>query len=529
MEASAPPEAPSPASALPLPGEPGWSGEMASAEPGPISTFTLEDCVRLALMRNQRLKASGYEVEAAKGKLREAKALFWPVLEYNYRVAPVPTNVDDAFNSFFEGQVTLFNSIHLGIGVPLATFGQLGAARHLATQGVEAARLNEIKAHEVTVYQVKQLYYGTQLAQEMVRLLSDAAGKIGSKIADEERGTDSDEMDPYDLMKLKLTKTDLERRLAESEQHLELAQEGLRIAMDLDPGVPVGVEGDHLEPVAVKLGEEQSYVDAAVRYQPDSRLMDVGVEAKRTEHRLEQRRLFPKLGFGFYMEAGRTMDPIYGLVLTDDFNNPFNYTRAGLGVQLKGELDFHGASGRIKKARAEYYKVSYERMIAKRALALDVRKAYLSARRAQQDVARARKMESLARQMTFISKINLDMGIGENEKYGDALMLWLVQRGQYFKSVFDYNMALADLGQKVTIAKYEEMTAQPTIEEAAAMFEGEGEDGEGGFETYGIESGEPKVEELSIKAPGHEPALEKYMESELGKDSKGAGDATSQE
>lgn len=495
-------------------------GEVKGAVPPDVGgagavSLTLDDCIRLALTRNQKLKASGYEIEAARGQLREASALFWPVFEYTYRAAPVPTNVDDAFNAFFDGQVTMFHSIHVGIGVPLITFGQLSTAKHMARNGVEAARINEIKAHEGTIYQVKQLYYGVQLARELINLLGDSVEKLGSKIAEEEGRTDSD-MDPFDIMKLKVTKVDLERRLAEAEQNHELALEGLRIQLDLEPGTPIELDNSHLRPVLAKLGAEQDYIDAALRFQPESRLVDVGVDTKQSQYKLEKFKLYPKVGFGFYVEAARAMDPITGLNLTDDFNNPFNYTRAGLGIQLKGEFDFHGSAGRIKKARAEYYKASYERMIAKRGLALEIRKSYLTAKRAQEDVGRARKAESIARQMTFISKVNTDMGIGDKERYGDALMLLLLQRGSYFKAIFDYNMALADLAQRVTLAKYDELTRTPDDLEEYELFDEPADEADGGFETYGIESEVPPVG----GAPSHEPVLREFVSDELVKDAQ---------
>lgn len=479
-----------------LPTEPGAEEEEDD------QIFSLDKCLRLAMVRNQRLKGAGYDVEAAQGQLIEAKAPFMPVLEYTWRIAPVPTDVNDAFNKFFEGQVTLFNSFHIGLGFPILTFGQLQTAKNMAKNGVEAARISEIKAQEVVIYQVKNLYYGSQLAMEMIGLLEDAVKKLENKIVEEETREEGG-MDPYDLMKLKVTKVDLERRLAESRQHLELALEGLRIQMDLEPGTPVELDSDKIRPVLAKLGEEQDYIDAAMVSQPDARLVDIGVDTKRKQYKLEKFKLLPVGGFAFFADVGRTTGFVAGITATGDYNDPFNYTRAGIGIQFKGTIDFHGAYGRIKKARAEYYKATYDRLIARRGISLDVRRAYLQARRAQEDVARARKGESLARQMTFMSKINIDMGLEEgNQKYGDALMLLLLQRGYYYKSIFDYNMALADLAQKVTVARYEQLTTAPTDATEYELFE-EGADDEE-FETYGIESDVT----LSPGPPaGEQPAL----------------------
>lgn len=486
-------------------GKPGGGGfdlpleaaEDEAAEEGG-EKYSLKECLDLAIARNQRLKGAGYEVEAAEGQYTESKALFMPVLEYQYRTAPVPTDVNDAFNKFFEGQVTLFNSIHVAVGMPIGTFGQLQSVKSMAKNGVEAAKVNRVKAEESVRFQVKQLYYGVLLAKEMINLVEDAVAKIGEKVATEE-AKEKDRLDPYDILKLKATQVDLERRLAETRQNLELAYEGLRVHMDLEPGEPLELESPNLKPEIVNLSEEQEYVDAGMNFQPESKLVDIGVDTKRLQYRLEKFKLMPTAGFAFFADVGRTTGFVAGVTATGDYNDPFNYTRAGIGLQLKGTIDFHGAYGRIKKARAEYYKASYDRLIAKRGLALELKKAFLNARRAREDVARARKAESIARQMTFMQKINQDMGIGDNQHYGDALMLLILQRGYYFKAIFDYNTALADLAQKVTLAQYEKLTPVPEGTEEYEAFETESDEG---FETYGLES--TSREETPA---GWEPAL----------------------
>jgi outer membrane protein TolC len=439
--------------------------------------LTVDDCIRLVQERGRLIKAADMDIEAARRKVDEASALFWPVLEYKYRMAPVPRNVDDAFNSFFDGNVTLFNSLHVGIGVPLSTFGQLTTAKRMAKGGVEAARVNEYKARQTAVYQVKKLYYGILLAKETIKLFNEAIEKLDKRIADEEK-KEEPEMDPYDLLKLKTFRVDVERRREQSRDHLALAYEGMRIQLDLDPETKIRLDKECLHPLLASLGKEKDYVNASMELEPNVKLLDIGVDIKRRQHRLEKRKLLPKAGFAFFVDVGRTAQSITGLTLTDDFNNPFNYTRAGVGAQLKGTIDFHGAYSRIKKARAEYYKAAYERSMARRALALDVRKAYLEARRARDNVGRTKKENSMANQMLFLSKMNIDVGIGDQDKYAEALTLVLLTRGQYLKSVFEYNLALADLERRIGMAKYEELTPPLHVREYEAFDEGEEDWGE---------------------------------------------------
>ncbi len=421
--------------------------------------LSLEDCIKMALARNRRLIAAGYDIEAAKNQLMESKATFWPVMEYKYRAAPVPNDASDALNKFFEGELTFFNSIHLGIGFPMASFGQLKEAQHLAAGGVEAAKLKEEGLRYETAFQVKKIYNGILLAKETIRILDDAIIKLRDKIAEEDAKEDKT-MDPYDILQMKVFLGELEKRMDEAHHNLKLAYEGLKVTLDLESSADVEIKEDHLAPRIHDLEAEEKFVKAATEEHPDTKLVSVGVDIKRRQYRLEKLKLLPRGGLGFFLDVGRTSNEVAGVKTTDDFNNPFNYSRAGIGFEFSGNIDFHGSAARIRKAKAEYMKATYEALIAKRGLGLKVKEAYSNVKRMREDLGRAKHMESMAQQMVFLSKMNIDSGIGDDQKYADALKLLLVSRGQFFRSVFDFNMALAELEKQVGAERYSQLSSE---------------------------------------------------------------------
>ncbi len=428
----------------------------------PTRVLTLEQCIALALEENQKLRAAGYSVEAARGRLTEAKARGWPVLDYEFRAAPVPANVDDAVNSFFSGNVAAWFEYKMVLGIPLTAFGQLTMARKLAEGGVAAAQQQVLKEREQLIFDVKQIYYGILFGKEMKKLLNKAVNSLTDKIESEE-AAEEPKHSPFEILKMKVFREELRRRLDQTEMEMGLAYDGMKVQMGLPRDIAIELDRDTLEPEVVSLGEIDDYVDASMEHNPNSKLVEVGVETKRKLWKLEKRKLAPNLGVGFYFDIGRTHKSIQGVTATDDFNNPFNFTRAGVGLRLKGTLDFHGAYGRIKKARAEYLKSLYEGRIGKKGLRLDAKKAYENAVKARRKVLSSKKSQSMSNQMVFLTKTNYELGIGENEEYAEALQLLLASRGQYFKAVFDYNVALADLERKVGEEAYAELTGRPNI------------------------------------------------------------------
>lgn len=399
----------------------------------------------MAEANNAKLEAGGYAVEGAEWQLNEAQARFKPVLELTNRMAPAPTDAANAAQSFFEGELTFFNQTKVGLGLPVYTFGKLSTAQALAARGVEAAKQKRERTREELRYDVKRLYYGILLGDELRELLEDALGKVNRQLAKEE---EDPEHSPYDIAKLKVFKLEMEKRFDEAETKGELAVAALRLQMGLPSEQSFVLREDYLEPATQKIEPADYYLALAEVERAEMDLVATGVEAKALEWRLEKRKLLPNVGLGGFFEIGRTTETIRNLSVTDDFNDPFNYTRAGVGLEIRGEFDIHRSAARIKRLESEHHQALTEAALAKRGMALEITEAHQEALQAKANLARAEERSKLARQMLFLSRSNIEVGVGDEQEYTDALQLVLLTRSEYYKAVFDYNVALAKLAWK---------------------------------------------------------------------------------
>lgn len=429
---------------LPLPG-PFIFSVLAREAPSQLR-LTLEDCLDLAAQNNVKLPARDYAIDAAAQRYDESKAHFWPILEYSNRMAPVPRDASNAAGSFFEGDVTFLNATRVLLGFPVYTFGQLDVAQEMAQTGLRAAQKERVRDESNIHFEVRQLYYGILFSHDMQGLMKDAVAKINNQLKKEE---ETRSHSPYEILKLKVFKADLEKRVLESKDREREARMALRLQMGLSEGNSFDLAESHLEPAGGNLKSLEHYVTTAEAERPDSQLVTLGVELKKLEYDFEKKKLLPKLGFGSFFEVARTTNSIRNLRSTDDFNNPFNYVRAGAGIELKGQIDFHGSSARLRRLESEYQKTLLEKNLAKEGMRLEVQIAYHDARRLQETMRLADEKQKMARQMMFLSKANLDIGVGEEKDYTEALQLVLLTRGEYLKSVFDYNMSVAKLDQKI--------------------------------------------------------------------------------
>lgn len=408
--------------------------------------LSLEDCIRIALVNNNKIQATEYGIDSAKAQLMEASAQFYPVFEYEWLSAPIPNDASDALGSFFRGELAWWNKIRVALGVPVYTFGKLSTAKDLARGGIVAAREMRKKEKISTVTSVRQLYYGILLAEELGRLITSAHDKLTGAINKSDGGRS-----PVDKLKAKVFLLDLENRLAETRDKELLALEGLRVQLGLSPDVAVMVYSDKLRPATVDLRPYENYIETALKNRPDVKLIEVGVQSRERQYKLEQRKFLPDVGVGAYMDIGATTGKVTGITTTDDYSDPFNFKRAGIGMQVKGKFDIHGQIARVRKAKSDYYKASLEHYMAKDGISLELKKAYLEANTALDDVTRADKAQSFARQLTFLTQSNSGIGVGEEQEYLDSLQMLLLTRGKYFEAVFNYNVALAVLDEKAGI------------------------------------------------------------------------------
>ncbi|MDZ4224447.1 MAG: TolC family protein, partial [bacterium] len=408
--------------------------------------LSLKDCLDMALANNARLASKDYAIEGAQWKYAETKVHGVPIFEYSNKSAPVPRDARTAARSFFEGDVTFFNASRFAVGMPLTGFGQLSVVQDLARKGIEAARAEKARDAVRLQSDIKQLYYGVLLSQDLRELGEDAVRKIEDQLEKEE---ETREHSPYEILKLKVFKLELEKRVQEAATKGDMAKEALKLQVGLGEHESIALASSNLEPAHHDFKTLEQYLEEAVAVRPDSNLVDIGVAAKRLEFDLEKKKLLPRLGLGGFFEIARTAQEIRNVSTTDAFVNPFNYMRAGLGIEIKGTLDFKQAHSRINRLESEYQKAQLERAFAKQGIELEVKESFGEVKRLKESVVMAEQKQRMARQMMFLSKSNIEVGVGEEQEYTDALQLVLASRGEYLKTVFDYNTALAKFEEKI--------------------------------------------------------------------------------
>jgi outer membrane protein TolC len=218
--------------------------------------------------------------------------------------------------------------------------------------------------------------------------------------------------------------------------------------MGMEDDVDFDIKDVNLHMEGFKIQPFETFMSESRHHRPEFKLLELGVAAREKQIQLEKKEYLPKLLMGGLVEVGYAPN-IIGDEDEDSFSNPFNYKRAGIGFEVSNELDFRKIKAKVKGAEATYLQTIAQKRAAFQGLRVDLKKAYLELIQQQKLVGRANKEMKAARQIVFLTKSNLDIGLGEKKDYLDALQSYLVFQGRKLEAIFNYNTAVATLKQKM--------------------------------------------------------------------------------
>jgi outer membrane protein len=166
-----------------------WGFTGAALAAGP--PLTLGEAMLLALEHNPGLKAAGMTVETAEADMAKARARFLPKLNfaetYNFSNNPTQVFMNKLNQRVFTQQDFLLNNLNypsslgnfrtgLLMTQPLFQAGEAALGFKQARLGREMAGALVLGARQHLLFQVTQVYYGLQLAQENLGVIKKAHG-----------------------------------------------------------------------------------------------------------------------------------------------------------------------------------------------------------------------------------------------------------------------------------------------------------------------------------------------------------------
>lgn len=396
---------------------------------GAQENLTLQQAVGLALANNPQVLAAQKEVEVAQARILQAEA--FPNLEFSVNWDETPSNFD----------ITQAGERNIGLVQPLEFPGKRGARGRVAkieTRFFEES-LQRIKL--LASAEVKRAYYQAWLSQKLVANFEAIADLLQQF---REAATVRYQAQKVPFLEVLRAKTELAKiynELIAARREAQNALAELNRLLGRAGSTPLALGDDFSYQPFTKTVEmvmnEMRQTSAA------RRLSETLVERGRAQMRLAQKSYLPDFTVGLFNQKRDGQPPFTA-------ENPFGSTVSnlwGIDVGVSIPLWFwKGPRGQAEEARASFDLAQIQREAVERNVTTAIENAHRSVKAAEAQVRLFE--ESLLRDM----EDELRTGIAHYQTDQiDALNLidiyrtYTETRAEYYRALFNYYVALADL------------------------------------------------------------------------------------
>ncbi len=410
-----------------------------------LKPVTLNDLLQHGNEHNMDVAAARWKMAASAAQLRKAEsARFLPRLRLDIESGLVPEAKGDIFNPpadtsglrplgpFSRSELEFIQPIY-----PISRGRQLKSA---AENGVSVDAADLLDARVQSAYEIKKLYHGQLLAQELLDLVQRLQNDLEEQRQELEESTALPISNRY---KFELALIDLAKQEREARAQLDLARRALAWQAGFDETTPLQVRARWLAPVTVRGFDLDQLREKAFMERPDGRKLQAGIAAKRALRDAAKGAYKPQVYLGggvrFAIAPGRT-----------DQHNPFvkdefNLFNGAVFLGIRQSLEFHLMAADVAKADAEYRQLASMEKRARQGAQLDVQRAFAQYRRAEDDLEAARESRSLARQWLKEAKEEYEFDPDQIKELISAFESWAHIEQQYLQSIYDFNISVADL------------------------------------------------------------------------------------
>lgn len=410
--------------------------------------LTLREAVATALQQNPALQAAGEETAAAEARLAQARAAWYPRIDFSQGFTrgnnPVyvfgtlltqqqftaanfalpglnaPTPLDN-FQTRFDGQWLLFDSFQ--------SKHRVQAARRMKT----AADFQTEQERQNLILRVVQAYYGVVVAREN---LAAAAEALRTAQANEKRVrdlVDAGLVVASDLLSAQVFRAQMEERHIRAENQLQLARMMLANEMGVSPDAWPEPSDSLTEPAPLESAMEL-WEQTALGERPALRAAELQQQAAASNTRVAQADFGPKVGLlaSFERDAETLGGP--------------SGTNWIAGIRLDFNL-FSGGADRARLAEAKARERQADRNLEafRSGVRLEVRQAYLETRAAEKRAAAARDAVEQARESLRIIQNRYEAGLTDITELLRAQTAQLEARTAWLVALYDWHVARAAL------------------------------------------------------------------------------------
>lgn len=411
---------------------------------------TLTSALQLANSNNLELISNLTGVDQANAKVELAKAGNYPKVIGTAVLSPLYQIKGDALHSetdltkwgvWLQSTVTILQ--------PFYTWGKLSSLREAAMNGVEVARAQARKDKDQLAYEVKELFYGSILAEQLYNFLDDGKREIDDllKKTEEDQRKRRPSISKRDYYRLKIFSAEADYRFQEAQKLRFLARHALSLKLGFDPNEETIPEDTTLVPIEAPIPSEEQLLAQMREHKPEFAQLTHGIAAKKALLAAEKTNKYPMFFLGGLLTFAysNNTDRQQSAFAYD----PYNHNTGGVGLGVQWTWDFATTLANESGLRAEIDELEKRESYARSGFRLELKKVLKELEEARAKLAASRDAYQVGRRWLVSETMGYSVGLGDVKSLIDAYLARAKTAKDHWEATYLVNMNWAALSRTV--------------------------------------------------------------------------------
>ncbi|MBN1572331.1 MAG: TolC family protein [Deltaproteobacteria bacterium] len=415
---------------------------LYAQEGGPVSKYTLDDCVEIAMERSSDILTAKEGIKLAKGVVFEKWSSILSVnaeAKYTYTgLIPETTSAsglssglstpldepDDQYDFGITASLTLFSGGKVIWGLNIA---------HLQLQVAEEQY--RIAVNEA-VYDTKVAFYAILLAKKKIEMRLEELDLLTRNLEKTEDKYRNGLVPKYDVMRIEVEAINARTSLIEAKNDLTVAYEDLKKLLDIDLGKPIEIEGE------LKYYEREAdlklLLTAAETESPERNIAGLNERIADRNVDIAIGDFFPAVkAFANYDHSATGWEKI-------SFNEPDWEFTAGVVVEIP-ITDLVLSMAKKKQANAEYKVAELKLKDTKRDMEYSIRSAYYDLVESKEIIKLQEYNIGLSEENLKTAELRYENGVGTLLELLDARLAVTEAKLNYLTALFNHEKSLSQI------------------------------------------------------------------------------------
>ena len=418
---------------------------VCAQEEKPTFSYTLDECLDIALRRSADIRIAAEEITIASGAVFETWASILSVGAdggYTYTDFTSGSSLNSGMSLGGTASYSENYTLGLNASLPVFTGGRTLSGINVSYLQKDLALEGYRNSVGSIVYETKTAFYAVLLAREETAMRTEEMEVLTRNVEFTRDKYANGLVSQYELMRIEVELINAETALIQAENDLSTALEELKVLLAVDSTQPIDISGEF--PNEMRDLTLDEYLLIAETESPELVLVKLNESIAKKSVNMTVGEFFPTVS------AFANYDYSNSDTLDISFDKDDWEFTAGVMIEFPiSELLV--ATAKTKQARAEYEQAKITREETERQIRLNVTTAYLDLEEAKKIIELQEKNIELARKNLDIAEVRYQNGIDTLLELLDAQLSLTDALVSYYTALYGYEEALARLEMIVGI------------------------------------------------------------------------------